>query len=112
MESILTSIKKLLGNEADYTHFDPEIIMFINSVFMKLMQLGVGVDTGFKISTGDEVWSDFLGDNTDLEAVKTYVYLNVRIIFDPPSSSFVLEAMHREIKELEWRLNAQVDPKE
>lgn len=110
MESILTSIKKLLGIEEDYTHFDTDIIMYINSEFMSLSQIGIGPETGFTISDKTTEWSDYLGEGTNFEAVKSYIYLNVRMIFDPPSSSFVIAAMERKIKEIEWRLLVQGGP--
>jgi hypothetical protein len=110
MDSILTSIKKLLGIEEDYTQFDPDIIIYINSTFMSLNQIGVGPETGFTISDKIKKWSDYLGENTNLEAVKSYIYLKTRLIFDPPTSSFVLEAIERQITELEWRLMVQTEP--
>jgi hypothetical protein len=109
MTSILTSIKKMLGIEEADTHFDQDIIMHINSVLMILRQMGVGPATGFYIEDKVKTWPDFLGDSTAIEAVKTYVYLKVRLIFDPPSSSFVLESIKEQIQEFEWRLNVQVD---
>ena len=105
MESILTSIKKLLGITAEYDHFDPDIIMHINSVFMILNQLGVGPENGFTIEDDTSVWTDFIQDETKIESVKTYVYLKVKLIFDPPNSGSVIEAYNRNIDELEWRLN-------
>ena len=110
-ESILNSIKALLGPDSDYTVFDPDIIIFINGAFSTLTQLGIGPKEGFKITGADETWEDFIGDVLDLESVKTFVYLKVRILFDPPSSSFVLDAMQKECDELAWRLNVEVDPK-
>lgn len=111
MESILTSIKKLLGISEEYTHFDQDIIMHINSALFTLTQLGVGPSAGFSIDDAENVWDDFV-DISRIEAVKTYVYLNVRLVFDPPTSSTVIDAMNRRLKELEWRLNAAVDPVE
>lgn len=111
MESILTSIKKLLGISEEYTHFDQDIIMHINSALFTLTQLGVGPSAGFSIDDAENVWDDFV-DVSRIEAVKTYVYLNVRLVFDPPTSSTVIDAMNRRLKELEWRLNAAVDPVE
>lgn len=105
MDSILTSIKKLLGITEEYTHFDQDIIIHINSAFMILNQLGVGPDRVFYIKDDSEIWNDFVGINTDIEAVKTYVYLKVRLMFDPPSSSIVAESINKSISELEWRLN-------
>ena len=109
MDSILDCIKKMLGIDIDCTHFDTEIILNINSVFMVLNQLGVGPETGFIISDNTETWSDLLGERIDLEAVKTYIYLKVRLLFDPPSSSFVLDSIDRQITQFEWRLNAQAE---
>lgn len=105
MDSILTSIKKLLGIEEDYTHFDPDIIMCINTVFTVLTQLGVGPKEGFSIEDETAVWSDFLSTTQQMEAVKTYIHLRVKLLFDPPLSSAVIEAMKQQISEIEWRLN-------
>ena len=110
MESILNSIKKMLGIEAEYTHFDPDIIIHINSAFMTINQLGVGSEVPF-ISSDLETWEELFEDIKTIPAIKTYVYLKVRIVFDPPASSFVLEALKSQAAELEWRLNAQVDNK-
>ena len=109
MESILTSIKKLLGIEEEYTQFDADIIMHINTVFLNLTQLGVGPSEGFLIEDGTAIWDDFIGDSSQLQAVKTYMYLKVKLLFDPPLSSSVTESMNRMIAELEWRLNVAVD---
>lgn len=109
MESILTSIKKLLGIEEEYTQFDDDIIMHINTVFLNLTQLGVGPAEGFFIEDDTATWDDFIGDDTQLQAVKTYMYLKVKLLFDPPLSSSVIESTNRMISELEWRLNVAVD---
>lgn len=111
MESILTSIKKLLGISKDYTQFDDDIIMHINTVFLNLAQLGVGPAEGFVIEDDSSEWSDFvdINDNTQLHAIKTYIYLKVKLLFDPPLSSSVIESTNRMISELEWRLNVAVD---
>lgn len=109
MDSILTSIKKLLGIAEEYTQFDDDIIMHINTVFLNLTQLGVGPEEGFLIEDDTADWEDFIDDNAQLQAVKTYVYLKVKLLFDPPLSSSVIEAMNRQIAELEWRLNVVVD---
>ena len=108
-ESILTSIKKLLGIPEDYEHFDQDIIIHINSVFMILNQLGVGPTEEFTITDKTAVWSDFISDNKKFESVKTYVYMKVRLLFDPPLSSAVMECMNRMISELEWRLNSEAE---
>ena len=107
--SILLSIKKLLGIEYDYTHFDQDIIMYINGSLMTLSQLGVGSEDGFAITSSEDTWADFLGEVTNLEAVKTYIYLKVRLIFDPPTSASIIQAFERQITEFEWRLNVQVE---
>lgn len=114
MESILDSIKKLLGISDEYTQFDSDIIMHINTVFMNLTQLGVGPETGFFIEDNSAVWSDFvdLENEIQLNAVKTYVYLKVKLLFDPPLSSSVVQSINNMILELEWRLNAVVDFKD
>lgn len=109
MDSILTSIKKLLGIGADYTHFDTDIIIHINSVFLDLAQIGIGPKEGYAIEDETDEWSDFLPDGFKLEAVKTLMYLKVKLIFDPPLSTAVIEAMNRQIDRLEWRLNVAVD---
>lgn len=106
-ESILTNTKKILGLAEDYTVFDTDIIIHINSVFSTLNQLGLGPEEGFMIEDATAVWDDFLSDDLRLNNVKTYVYLRVRVLFDPPTSSFGLAAMQEQIKELEWRLNVQ-----
>lgn len=110
MESILTSIKKLLGIEEDYTQFDVDIIMHINTVLMSLNQMGIGPVEGFSISDKIPTWATYLNTATNLEAVKSYIYFKVRLMFDPPSSSFVLDSMGRQINELEWRLMVQAEP--
>lgn len=109
MDSILTSIKKLLGIAEEYEHFDSDLIMHINSVFMVLNQLGVGPAEGFSIADKTETWEDFTQNNLMIQSVKSYVYLKVRLLFDPPSSSAVMESINRQISELEWRLNLSVD---
>lgn len=107
MSSVLNSTKKLLGILDDYTEFDTDLIIDINSVFMILNQLGVGPKTCFSITGPDEEWDEFLEGRKDLDAVKTYVYLKVRLMFDPPSSSFVLSSVENQIQEFEYRLLLQ-----
>ncbi len=104
-ESILISTKKILGLEADYTPFDLDVITHINSVFSTLEQLGIGPEDGFMIEGDEPTWADFLGDDKRLNAVKTYVYLRVRLLFDPPGSSYLITALQEQARELEWRLN-------
>lgn len=110
MDSILTSVKKMLGIDEEYTHFDSDIIMHINSVLLILTQLGIGPSSGFMIEGKTETWEDFIGEGSNLEAVKSYVYMKVKMLFDPPLSSGVIDAMNRMINEFEWRLNVAVDP--
>lgn len=106
--SILETIRKLVvGFENDY-HFDDEIVMHVNTIFMVLTQMGVGPINGFRITlNGREQWSDFTNDAEVLESVKTYVYIRTRLIFDPPTNSFLIEALERTARELEWRLNVE-----
>ena len=111
-DSILTSIKKLLGIAEEYEFFAADVIMNINMAFMVLYQLGVGPSTAFSIEDKTATWSDFLSDTTDLAGVKTYIFLKVKLVFDPPQSSAAMEAIKQNIAELEWRLNAAVDPRE
>ena len=110
MDSILNSIKKLLGIQEEYEHFDQDIIMHINSVFITLSQIGAGPPEGFSISDNTAVWNDFISDDSIVETIKIYMYLKVRLIFDPPSSSSVMESINRTISELEWRIYTSVDP--
>lgn len=110
MDSILTSIKKLLGITEEYEHFDADIVMHINSAFSVLTQLGVGPEDGFHIEDSSTYWSEFLHDDPRLEFVKAYVYLKVKLGFDPPLSSAAIDAINRQISELEWRINVSVDP--
>lgn len=105
--SILTSIKKLLGISKDYEAFDTDIIVHINSAIMSLSQLGV-VPPGFSIKGKHERWSD-LTESKDVEAIKTYIYLKVKLVFDPPTNSFVIDAMHKELDEYTWRIITQVE---
>lgn len=113
MESILTSIKKLLGLSEEYEQFDPDIIMHINTVFMNLTQLGVGPESGFYIEDAENTWDEFVDtfDDIQFNAVKTYVYLKVKLLFDPPLSSSVLQSINNTISELEWRLNVAAESK-
>lgn len=110
-DSILVSIKKMLGMTEEYTVFDPDIIMHINTVFGTLRQLGVGPADGFAIESKDAVWTDFIRDDdlVKFNAVKTYVYLKVRLIFDPPLSGTLVEVINKSINELEWRLNVEAE---
>ena len=108
-DSILDTIKKLLGPGQEQTHFDQDIIIHINTAIMTLTDIGVGPKEGFSITGSSEVWSDFIEDIKKFEAVKTYIYLKVKLVFDPPLSSSVIEIYNSQINEIEWRLNSIVD---
>lgn len=106
MDSILNSIKKLIGMDPEYTQFDTDLIIYINSIFSVLKQVGVGPENGFSINDDSAVWYDYIPDyDKNFEFVKTYIELRVKLVFDPPLTSSVLDAMKETIKELEWRLN-------
>ena len=110
MESILTSIKKLLGITEDYKQFDPEIIIHINSVFADLAQMGVGPSNGFVIWDDTAIWDDFISDDLLLQSVKSYMNLRVKILFDPNSiGSSTLASYERQIAQWEWRLNVTAE---
>ena len=108
-ESILTSIKKLLGISEDYTAFDIDIIIHINTVIATLKQMGVG-NSSFRVIDKNNTWSEFIDNDNIYDMVKTYIYLKVRLIFDPPTSGGgLMDAMESTISELEWRLNSHAD---
>lgn len=108
-DSILNSTKKVLGIEAEYDVFDVDILMHINTVFGTLNQLGVGPEDGFEIEDASTGWSEYLGGDKRLNPVKTYMVQRVRLEFDPPTTSFAIEAIKNRVQELEWRLNVVVD---
>lgn len=112
MDSILTSTKKLLGITEEYEHFDPDIIIHINTVLSIFTQLGVGDERGFSIEDKTATWNDFAGSDPRLNLVKSFVALKVRLLFDPPQSSAVKDAIDRTLSELEFRISVEVDPKE
>lgn len=106
-ENILNSVKKLLGIMPDITAFDQELIIHINAVFTILHQEGIGPDEGFAISSGEETWSDYFGEDLSenlYNSVKTLVYMRVKMIFDPPTNSALLDSFNKVINELEYRL--------
>ena len=107
--SILGTIRNMLGPTDDYTYFDSEIVVHINTFMLNLTQIGVGPKTGYSITGDEETWGDYLGDTIFYEPVKTYLYLKVKMIFDPPASSSVAEAMQRTCDEIEWRLKIQAE---
>lgn len=108
-ESILLSMKNMLNVEKNDPAFDTQIGMLINNEFMTLHQIGIGPDEGFAIHGASEKWTDFSDDKTLIETVKSFVYLRVRLIFDPPASSVVADQINSRINELEWRLNVQAE---
>ena len=110
MESILTSIKKLLGIMSDYTNFDDDIMIHINTAFAMLNQLGVGPEGGFMIVDANSRWEDYTTEK-NLNMVKTYIYLKVRLLFDPPTSTALIESINRTLSEIEWRIFLEGDPK-
>lgn len=115
IESILISIRKQVGLDENCEDFDADLIMHINSAFMSLKQLGVGPDEGYIIESADETWDDFINTNENpelkalLSAVKTFIYIKVRLIFDPPQSAAVLEHMNKSLTEAEWRINLEAE---
>lgn len=114
-ESILTELRKLFGGSVepeDFTYFDTDIMIHANTYFANLVQMGVGTP-GFILSNDSQKWSDFVGDtypSERLSQVKTYIFIKVRLVFDPPQSSVLTNSLKEAAKELEWRLNCEVDP--
>ena len=106
-ESILNTAKKMLGIMPEYTNFDIDIIMHINTVLMILSQVGVGPSSGFRIEDESAIWGDFIDEDDNLNAVISYIYLKVRLLFDPPLNSAIIDIMKQNLTELEWRLNIQ-----
>ena len=104
MVSILDSIKQLLGIDVNDTSFDKELIIHINGALMILNQLGVGPEDGYSIVDKNNTWDEFIGDRTDLELIKTDIYLRVRLIFDPPQNSFLVTSIEKQIQEYDWRI--------
>ena len=109
MDSILDTVKTLLGIQPEYTHFDNEIILNINSTMMTLNQLGVGPTEGFFITGSTQTWKDFIGDRKDIDAVKILVYLKTRLTFDPPQPGYLVDAITKQIDEISWRLILQTE---
>lgn len=109
MGSILADVKKGIGVPEWDDGFDPEIVIFINAALFTLAQLGVGPPGGISITGSEETWDSIVEGRIDLDAVRTYVILKTRLAFDPPSTSFVIDAINNQISELEWRLNVQIE---
>lgn len=108
-DSILTTIKKLLGIAEDYEYFDPDILIGINTAIMTLAQLDIGPDPGYVCEDKNNTWGDYLGNFDDLQAVKTFIYLSTKLTFDPPQNSFLVEAIKTQLDELTWRLNVRAE---
>lgn len=108
-DNILQSIKKLIGIYEDDTSFDQDLIIHINTIFSILKRLGVGPTEGYKLKTGTEEWSEFTKDDNNLEAVKSYIYVKVKLVFDPPSNSMATESLKNMAQELEWSLNVMAE---
>lgn len=106
MVSILDSIKQMLGIAAEDTNFDKELIIHINGALMIMTQLGVGPQQGFLITSKDNAWAELLGDREDLNLVQSDIYLRVKLMFDPPTNSFLVTSIEKQIKEYEWRIEA------
>jgi hypothetical protein len=104
-QSILDTTKKTVGLSSDDDSFDDDIVMHINTALSTLNQLGIGPTEGFEVEDSSATWDDFLGGDKRLNFVKTYVYLRVRLVFDPWQTSFVIDSMNKQIQELEWRMN-------
>lgn len=114
-DSILTSVKKALGIPSDYEHFDRDILLHLNTVMSILNQLGVGPEEGFIVEDDSTLWSDLFDGDIDTNKmmyVKSYVCLRVRLLFDPPTSSGAIDAMERQMRELEWRITVTRDPRD
>lgn len=107
--SILNTIKQMLGVDETFNGFDPEISIDINSALMSLCQLGIGPSGGFQITSEADVWQNLTSDVSQLNGIKTYIYLKTRLLFDPPSNSFLVQSMEKQIQELEWRLNVDAE---
>ena len=108
--SILHDIKQLLGQEWDDTTYDLDIKLHINSVFFNLNQINVGPPEGFSIADETILWDAYIGDSKNLEAVKTYIYIRVRLLFDPPTNGFLVTSLEKQADKLEWTLMVEADP--
>lgn len=106
--NILRTVKKMLGITAEDTHFDLDIMLHINSTFSVLTQLGAGPENGYAINSGEETWDEFLEESKLLNMVKSYMFLRVRALFDPPTNASLFDAMEKMIKEYEWRIEVAV----
>lgn len=110
-DSILQDVKQMVGQEWDDDTYDTDIMIHINAVFFTLNQLGVGPEDGFSISDKDQLWSSYTTPPRNLDAVKSYIYLRVRLLFDPPTNSFLVTSLQKQVDQIEWRLMVDMDPK-
>lgn len=110
-DSILQDVKQMVGQEFDDDTYDTDIMIHTNAVFFTLQQLGVGPENGFNITTEDQLWGAYTTPSRNLDAVKSYIYLRVRLLFDPPTNSFLVTSLQKQIDQLEWRLMVDMDPK-
>lgn len=108
-ESILNEVKKMLGIDFSYDAFDDELIPHINSTFSRLTTLGVGPKNGFRITGNTEKWSDFIDENNELNNIKDFMYIKVKLLFDPPQNSFLVNSLESQAKELEWLINVSAE---
>ena len=108
-DSIFSSVKKVVGLLGDDGSFDEDILLHINSVVSTLRQLGLSIPADFYVRDDVQTWQDLLGEFRDLDLVKSYMTMKVRLMFDPPSSSFGLKSMEEMAKEYEWRINVLTD---
>lgn len=108
-DSVLYTIKSLLGYRPDYNAFDAEIITYINAYVLHLKEIGMKIPNGFVVRDASATWQDMLTDESDFESAKTFIYIKVKLIHDPPATSFVIEALNKAASEIEWRLNARCD---
>ena len=111
-ESILQTVKATIGITSDQTHFDSEILMHINSIIAKLNQIGIGPTEGFRVEDESSDWSSFIGDDPNLDMVKDYISISVKLAFDPPSNSFAIDSLRKITDEYEWRLSVKATESE
>lgn len=110
VDSILNTIKKLLGIDSEDDNFDIDIIAIVNSIIPALSQMGIGPRNGFIVTSDKDKWTDYITDNSiNLEGVKTYLYLKTKLLFDPPTNSTVIDAFNKNLNELEWRMMLAVE---
>ena len=110
MESILDTIKQLLGIPADDDSFDTDVKVNINAAIFTLSQIGIGPSNGYIVTSNTQMWNDYIGSSLiNLEGVKNYIYLKTKLVFDPPTNSTTIQAINDSLKELEWRMQLAVE---